>query len=311
LSRKERLDKLLVDRGLVESRTKAQALIMAGKVKVNGERAEKAGAPTTADCVLEVDRGPQWASRGAFKLSKALDVFGLDAWGRVCVDIGASTGGFTDVLLNAGAKKVYAVDVGYGQLHSRLAADPRVVVMDRTNARLLTPDRFDEAIGLVVCDASFISLRLLLPAIDAILSREEDKKDAVQKDAVRRGAVQRDAVLLIKPQFEAGRERLGRGGVVRDPRVHAAVLGEVLDFIARETRLKPVGLSWSPVLGPEGNVEFLCHLTRAAPEIKIDMLDVNAVNAVVEASHGELLGNMEKCGKMMDDRKDDSKILRK
>jgi 23S rRNA (cytidine1920-2'-O)/16S rRNA (cytidine1409-2'-O)-methyltransferase len=274
---KERLDKLLVDRGLVESRTKAQALIMAGKVKVNGERVEKAGMPVAADCVPEVDRGPLWASRGAFKLLKALDVFGLDAGGRVCVDIGASTGGFTDVLLSAGAKKVYAVDVGYGQLHARLAADPRVVVMDRTNARFLTPGRFDETIGLVVCDASFISLRLLLPAIDKILSGEGD-------------AVQGDVVLLIKPQFEAGRERLGRGGVVRDPRVHAAVLKEVLDFAVRETRLNPAGLSWSPVLGPEGNVEFLCRLTRSpGVDIMEDIEDIDA-NALVEASHRELFG---------------------
>jgi 23S rRNA (cytidine1920-2'-O)/16S rRNA (cytidine1409-2'-O)-methyltransferase len=264
-----------VDRGFVESRTKAQALIMAGKVKVDGERAEKAGVPTAADCVLEVDQGPRWVSRGAFKLLKALDVFGIDVEGRVCVDIGASTGGFTDVLLSAGAKKVYAVDVGYGQLHSRLAADPRVVVMDRTNARFLTPCRFDEAVGLVVCDASFISLRLLLPAIDRILSEEE--------------SAQGEALLLIKPQFEAGRDRLGRGGVVRDPRVHGAVVGEVLDFAARETRLNVAGLSWSPVLGPEGNVEFLCRLTRAAPEIHTGVSVID-VSAVVDASHREVLG---------------------
>jgi 23S rRNA (cytidine1920-2'-O)/16S rRNA (cytidine1409-2'-O)-methyltransferase len=249
---------------------------MAGKVKVDGERVEKAGAPTAADCVLEVDQGPRWASRGAFKLLKALDVFGLDGLGRVCADIGASTGGFTDVLLNAGAKKVYAVDVGYGQLHSRLVVDPRVVVMDRTNARFLTPDRFAERVELVVCDASFISSRLLLPAMDAILSEDPEKP---QKG---------DVVLLIKPQFEAGRERLGRGGVVRDPEVHGAVLKEVLDFVVRETRLNPAGLSWSPVLGPEGNMEFLCHLTRAPLAIDID---VNAViNAVVDAAHRELLG---------------------
>lgn len=245
--KKERLDRLLVDRGLVESRAKAQALIMAGKVKVNGERVDKAGTPISPECLLEVDEGRRWASRGAHKLLKALEIFPADARDRVCADIGASTGGFTDVLLDAGAKKVYAVDVGYGQLHWRLAGDARVVVMDRTNARTLTRDAFADAIQIVVCDASFISLRLLLPAIDAILSDDGE------------------AIVLIKPQFEAGRERLGKNGVVRDPEVHRAVIREVLDFAAQETRLHPSGLSWSPISGPEGNIEFLCHLTRNPP----------------------------------------------
>ncbi|MDR1620911.1 MAG: TlyA family RNA methyltransferase [Synergistaceae bacterium] len=268
----ERLDKLLVDRGLIESRTRAQALIMAGKVKVNGERADKAGASVGEDCVVEVDEGQRWASRGAFKLLKALDVFRLEVANRVCVDIGASTGGFTDVLLNAGAKKVYAVDVGYGQLLSRLAYDPHVVVMDRTNARTLTADllgrrSLGEEVGLVVCDASFISLRLLLPVIDSILTRAGE------------------SVVLVKPQFEAGRERLGRGGVVRDPLVHAAVLREILDFIVKETSLRPVGLSWSPILGPEGNREFLCHLTR---DPGLPLVTEAAVEAAVEISHRTL-----------------------
>jgi 23S rRNA (cytidine1920-2'-O)/16S rRNA (cytidine1409-2'-O)-methyltransferase len=272
---KERLDKLLVDRGLIESRTRAQALIMAGKVKVNGERMDKAGASVSEDCAVDIDEGRRWASRGAFKLLKALDVFGLDAASRVCVDIGASTGGFTDVLLNAGAKKVYAVDVGYGQLLSRLACDPRVVVMDRTNARALTADLLGrrplgEEIELVVCDASFISLRLLLPVVDAILSRKRESKG--------------ESVVLIKPQFEAGRERLGRGGVVRDPLVHGAVLREILDFILEETDLRPVGLSWSPILGPEGNREFLCHLTR---DTELPLV-TDAAEAVAEASHRAL-----------------------
>jgi 23S rRNA (cytidine1920-2'-O)/16S rRNA (cytidine1409-2'-O)-methyltransferase len=260
---------LLVERGLVESRTKAQALIMAGKVKVNGERADKAGMSVGQDCVLELDEGQRWASRGAFKLLKALDVFKLDAGGRVCVDIGASTGGFTDVLLNAGARKIYAVDVGYGQLLSRIAGDPRVVVMDRTNARVLTADRlgrspFDETIDLVVCDTSFISLRLLLPVIDSILSQEGE------------------SIVLIKPQFEAGRERLGRGGVVRDPLVHTAVLREILGFIVRETHLRPAGLSWSPILGPEGNREFLCYLAR---KTDLPLVTDATVESVVSASH--------------------------
>jgi 23S rRNA (cytidine1920-2'-O)/16S rRNA (cytidine1409-2'-O)-methyltransferase len=263
---KERLDKLLVERGLAETRTRAQALIMAGRVKVNGERAEKAGTLVGANCILEADDGARWASRGAFKLLKALEVFQIDASGRVCVDIGASTGGFTDVLLNAGARKVYAVDVGYGQLHWRLASDPRVAVMDRTNARGLTPGQFGEQIDLAVCDASFISLRLLLPSIDAILSEEGE------------------AAVLIKPQFEAGRERLGRGGVVREPETHAAVLREILDFADKKTRLEPAGLSWSPLRGPEGNLEFLFHLRRRFPGQRIDAIDIEAT---VAAAHIE------------------------
>jgi len=272
---KERLDKLLADRGLAESRTKAQALIMAGLVKVNGERVDKAGTPTEADSLLEVNDGRRWASRGAYKLLKAIEVFGLQISGKVCVDIGASTGGFTDVLLDAGAEKIYAVDVGYGQLLTRLANDPRVVVMDRTNARNLTPDIFGElgeSVDVIVCDASFISLKLLLPAMDSVLS----------------GAG--EAVVLIKPQFEAGRERLGRGGVVREAATHAAILQEVLEFSINETNLFPIGLSWSPVLGPEGNMEFLCHLRRKH-ELG-DRPDISSlVSEVVEAGHKELRGN--------------------
>jgi 23S rRNA (cytidine1920-2'-O)/16S rRNA (cytidine1409-2'-O)-methyltransferase len=267
VTRRERLDRLLVDRGLIESRTRAQALIMAGKVRVNGERVDKAGTLLSSDCALEVDEGRRWASRGALKLLKALEVFSVPVRDRVCVDVGASTGGFTDVLLDAGARRVYAVDVGYGQLHRRLAVDPRVVVMDRTNARTLTADCFEDIPTLVVCDASFISLRLLLPAIDLILPEEGQ------------------AVILIKPQFEAGRERLGKGGVVRDAAVHRAVIEELLDFAAQKTRLRPVGLSWSPVRGPEGNLEFLCRLTR-------DMDGESAtfsVNQVVEDAHKNLI----------------------
>ena len=263
---KERLDTLLTDRGLAESRTRAQALIMAGRVKVNGERVDKAGTPVGQDCILEIGEGQRWASRGAFKLLKALDIFRIEVTGRVCVDIGASTGGFTDVLLTAGAKKVYAVDVGYGQLLPRLACDPRVTVMDRTNARALTVGPlgsvFGEEIEFVACDASFISLRLLLPVMDSILHQKGE------------------GVALIKPQFEAGRERLGHGGVVRDPCVHRAVLREILDFTLGETQLCPAGLSWSPILGPKGNREFLCHLTRGLPPVT----DAT-VEAVVEAAH--------------------------
>lgn len=260
---KERLDKLLVDRGLVENRSRAGALIMAGKVKVNGERVEKSGTLLSPDCALEVDEGRRWASRGAFKLLKALDVFSVSVQGKVCADVGASTGGFTDVLLDRGAGKVYAVDVGYGQLLWRLAADPRVVVMDRTNARTLTSASFEEPIELFVCDASFISLKLLLPAMDEALSAAGE------------------AVVLIKPQFEAGRERV-KGGVVRDPEIHRAVLEEVALFVLQETRFQIKGLSWSPILGPEGNMEFLCHLVRGET-LTID------IAALVAEAHTELV----------------------
>ncbi|MCR5346535.1 MAG: TlyA family RNA methyltransferase [Fretibacterium sp.] len=243
---RERLDKIMVDRGLVETRSRAQALIMAGKVRAGGQPVTKAGTPVPLDAEISVDEGQRWASRGAYKLLGAFDAFpSLTAEGRVCVDIGASTGGFTDVLLDRGAQKVYAVDVGYGQLIWRLASDERVVVKDRTNARNLVASDFGEAVSLAVCDASFISLRLILPAIDGFLSPEGE------------------AVVLIKPQFEAGRERMsGTKGVIRDPALHAAVLGEVTDFIREETALNVAGLTWSPILGPEGNLEFLCHLTR-------------------------------------------------
>ena len=245
---KERLDKLLADRGLAETRSRAQALIMAGKVKVNGERVTKAGAQLSPDCAIEVEEGHRWASRGAYKLLKAFEVFQLSAEGCVCLDIGASTGGFTDVLLDKGAARVYAVDVGYGQLHWRLASDPRVIVMDRTNARTLTPQSFEERPELAVCDASFISLKLIIPVIDAVLPAHGQ------------------AVVLIQPQFEAGRERLGRGGVVRDPGVHSEILGEILDFVKDKTDLHTAGLSWSPILGPEGNMEFICRLCRGDSE---------------------------------------------
>ena len=244
---KERLDKLMVDRGLVETRNRAQALIMAGKVHVMGLSLNlKAGTPVPLDAEISVDEGPRWASRGAHKLLGAFEAFpSLSAEGRVCADLGASTGGFTDVLLAHGARKVYAVDVGYGQLVWRLASDSRVVVRDRTNARTLTAEDFEEPVELAVCDASFISLRLILPAIDGFLAPEGE------------------AVVLVKPQFEAGRTRMsGTKGVVRDPALHAVVLREVTDFIREETALHVSGLVWSPILGPEGNLEFLCHLTR-------------------------------------------------
>ena len=236
---KERLDKLLVARGLAESREQAQRLIMAGLVLVEDRPATKPGHKIPTDAVIRVKERPQFVSRGAHKLIAGLDVFGVDPQGWVCADLGASTGGFTDVLLQRGAARVYAVDVGYGQLHWRLRNDPRVVVMERTNARYL--QSLPEPVQLVVIDASFISLRLLLPAARRILAPD--------------GQI----IALVKPQFEAGRERVGKGGVVRDARVHRQVLREIVDWAA-EHGYGPQGLVPSPILGPKGNREFLLWL---------------------------------------------------
>ena len=237
--KKERLDKLLVARGLAESREQAQRLIMAGLVLVEDRPATKPGHKIPADAAIRVKERPQYVSRGAHKLIAGLDAFGVEPAGWVCADLGASTGGFTDVLLQRGAARVYAVDVGYGQLHWRLRNDPRVVVMERTNARYL--ESLPEPVQLAVIDASFISLRLLLPAARRVLAPD--------------GQI----IALVKPQFEAGRERVGKGGVVRDPRVHRDVLREMVDWAA-EHGFGPRGLVPSPILGPKGNREFLLWL---------------------------------------------------
>ncbi len=241
----ERLDKVLVERGLAPTRAKALAMIMAGWVKVNGTKAEKAGQPVREDAQIEVSgRAEEWVSRGAHKLLKALDVFSIDPDGLVCLDIGASTGGFTEVLLSRGASRVFAVDVGYGQLAWKLRSDPRVEVMERTNARLLTPGQFPGPMDLVVVDASFISLRLLLPPLLELLGGEGEM------------------VLLVKPQFEAGRERVGKGGVVRSPEIHRLVLEEFCAFASSLQGISLAGLTWSPIKGPSGNIEFLAYLSR-------------------------------------------------
>ena len=252
MKKKERLDKLLPELGLVDTRNKAQALIMAGKVRVNGQTVTKAGAMYEHDANITLDEVSQWAGRGALKLLRAFEAFGLNASGKVCADFGASTGGFTDVLLSYGAKKVYAIDVGYGQLIWRLASDNRVVVMDRTNARYLTRDNFPEHIELSVCDVSFISLKLILPVIDSVSD---------------------EAVVLIKPQFEAGRERISRG-IVRDKAVHIDVLDDMLKFIREETGFVTAGLTHSPIKGTEGNTEFLCYLIRGRHSIDFDISEI-------------------------------------
>ncbi len=234
---KQRADQALVDRGLVESRAKAQALILAGKVFSGDRRVEKAGQPVAAAAPLDV-RGTDhpWVSRGGLKLDHALAHFGLSPAGRVCLDVGASTGGFTDVLLTRGAVRVHAVDVGHGQLAWKLRSDPRVVVHERTNARHLV---LAEPVGAVVCDASFIGLRTVLPAPLACCAP---------------GAW---AVALIKPQFEAGPESVGKNGVVRDPAVHEAVCQTVADWWGALPGWTVIGVEASPITGPEGNREFL------------------------------------------------------
>lgn len=238
---KQRLDQVLVERGLVESRPRAQALIMAGKVlDGDGRRLTKAGHPVAPDVVLEV-RGQDhpWVSRGGLKLVGALERFAVSPEGWVCLDVGASTGGFTDVLLARGAARVHAVDVGYGQLAHRLRVDPRVVVHERTNARHLTPEAIGEAVDLVVCDASFIGLRTVLPAPLAL---------------VRPGGM---VIALIKPQFEVGKGRVGKGGVVRDPALHAEVTATIAAWLDGLPGWSVLGIEDSPITGPEGNREFL------------------------------------------------------
>jgi len=247
---KPRADQLLVDRGLVESRTRAQALILAGKVYSGDRRVEKAGQMLAEDAPLEVKgQDHPWVSRGGLKLAHGLEAFGLSPEGRVCLDVGASTGGFTDVLLTRGAARVHAVDVGHGQLAWKLRSDPRVVVYEKTNARHLTSEQIAEPIGALVCDASFIGLATLLPQPLALCAP---------------GAW---AVALIKPQFEAGPGQVGAKGVVRDPAVHQAVCDRVAAWWGSLPGWRVLGVSESPITGPEGNREFLIGAVRHADEL--------------------------------------------
>lgn len=237
---KLRLDQLLVDRGLVESRAKAQALIMAGKVYSETRLLDKAGKQVAQDIPLEVKgQDHPWVSRGGLKLAKGLEYFAINPQGLTCLDIGASTGGFTDVLISGGAAKVYAVDVGHGQLAWKLRQEPRVVVLERTNARHLTMDQIPEAIDLIVCDASFIGLATVLPAALAL------------------AAPRANLIALIKPQFEVGKGRVGKGGVVRDPELHREVCETMQSWLESQPGWSVMGICESPIQGPEGNREFL------------------------------------------------------
>jgi 23S rRNA (cytidine1920-2'-O)/16S rRNA (cytidine1409-2'-O)-methyltransferase len=250
---KKRIDLLLVERGLVESRALAQRLVMAGQVRVNGELASKPSDMVVGNARLEIDGGPRFVSRGGEKLAGALEAFPVQMAGRVCADVGASTGGFTDCLLQNGVAKVYAIDVGHGVLHWKLRNDPRVVVMEQTNARHL--EYLPEPVDLVTVDASFISLKILLPVIKNWLP-PSNSPHFIKMGGVGGGRV----IALIKPQFEAGRKEAARGeGVIRDPAVHRKVLVDVLTF-AQAEGYSVRGLIRSPLEGPKGNVEFLVYL---------------------------------------------------
>lgn len=242
---KTRLDLAVFERGHTESREKAKALIMAGAVYVNGQKQLKAGTTVTEEDVIEV-RGEKmpYVSRGGFKLEKAMSEFGLTLTGKVCMDIGASTGGFTDCMLQNGAVKVYAIDVGYGQLAWKLRTDERVVNLERTNFRYVTEEQVPEPVDFASVDVSFISLRIILPVL------RERLRDGGQ------------AVCLIKPQFEAGRENVGKKGVVRDPKVHEDVIETITTF-ALENGFSLLGLTFSPIKGPEGNIEYLMYVEKA------------------------------------------------
>lgn len=249
--RKARLDSLLVERGLAENRARAKALVMAGAVFSGERRLDKPGEAVPDDTPLEVrGRGHPWVSRGGLKLDHALREFALDVEGRVALDVGASTGGFCDVLLSRGASKVYAVDVGHGQLAWKLRSDDRVIVLERTNARRLSHDAVPHPIDIVVCDASFIGLQTVLPASLALAAD---------------GA---DLIALIKPQFEVGKGKVGKGGVVRDPALHEEVCMRIRDWLNGLPGWTVTGLTESPVLGPKGNKEFLiaAHYERGTAQ---------------------------------------------
>ena len=271
--KKVRLDQLVFDLGLSESRERAKAIIMSGVVYVNGQRADKPGAQVAPDVNIEV-RGNTlpYVSRGGFKLEKALKVFPIDPTGLTCIDCGASTGGFTDVLLKNGAAKVYAVDVGYGQLAWSLRNDARVISMERTNVRYITAEQIPEPLDLAVMDLSFISVKLILPAVCPLL-----KDDA-------------EVVCLIKPQFEVGRANIGKGGIVRDPRAHRLAVDRVLDC-ASALGLCAAGLIPSPILGGDGNREFLVRLTVGQTFPPLTAKQVAAVTA--NAAKGD--GYAENC----------------
>ena len=271
---KERLDVLLVKKGLAPSREKAKAVIMAGSVYVDGQKEDKAGSVFDEESAQIEVRGHvlPYVSRGGLKLEKALKVFPITLTGKICMDIGASTGGFTDCMLQNGAAKVYSVDVGYGQLDWKLRQDDRVVCMEKTNFRYMTPEDIPDVLDFASVDVSFISLDKILTPAHALLKE------------------QGEMVALIKPQFEAGREKVGKKGVVRDPKVHEEVISRIVRH-ADEVSFEVLDLSYSPIRGPEGNIEYLIHLKKN-PERTVypDILEVfeKKIREIVEEAHQEL-----------------------
>ena len=271
-AKKKRLDVLLVEQGYASSREKAKAMIMAGQVFVNGQREDKAGTAFDPEKITDFEvRGAAipYVSRGGLKLEKALQVFSLSLSHMTCMDIGASTGGFTDCMLQNGAGKVYAIDVGHGQLAWTLRNDCRVICMERTNFRYVTGEDIPEKIDFASCDVSFISLTKILPPAFALLRPEGEM------------------VCLIKPQFEAGREKVGKKGVVRDQAVHREVIGRVMAHAA-DTGFQICGLSYSPIRGPEGNIEYLLYLKKAAAEAEKTAGWQSLTESVVANAHKEL-----------------------
>ncbi len=265
---KERLDILLVNLGLVESRTQAKAHIMAGEVFVDGQREDKAGATFSEEAMIELRaKKMPYVSRGGFKLEKAIEVFPIELDELTCMDVGSSTGGFTDCMLQNGAKKVFAIDVGTNQLAWKLRQDERVVVMEKTNIRYVTPDDIGEKVDFVSIDVAFISLSKVLGPVRALM------KDDAQM------------VCLIKPQFEAGRDQVGKKGVVKDPQVHIEVIKNVLTY-ADEADFEALGLEFSPIRGPEGNIEYLLHLKCANSEREsTETITDEVINKTVEEAH--------------------------
>lgn len=267
-SKKERLDILLVEKGICESREKAKTNIMAGLIFVDGQRVDKAGEKVKVDAdILFKGEKLKYVSRGGLKLEKAMNTFGIDLTNKVCMDIGASTGGFTDCMLQNNASKVFAVDVGYGQFAWKLRTDERVVCMEKTNIRYVTPEDIGIALDFASIDVSFISLRTIMPAVKALLG---DKGEVVA---------------LIKPQFEAGRDKVGKKGVVRDKEVHLEVINTIINFLL-ENEFNVLGLSYSPIKGPEGNREYLVYFTK--DKEREGNFELSQIEDIVNESHSQL-----------------------
>lgn len=263
---KQRLDIFLTEKNFFDSRARAKAMIMAGKIFVNGQRVDKAGTLVSSDAQIKIlGENLPFVSRGGLKLQKALNVFAIDLRGKIAADVGASTGGFTDCMLQRGAKMVYAIDVGYGQLAWKLRTDERVVNMERTNIRNVTAENFSDAPNFASIDVAFISLEKVLPVVFEVLTADGE------------------VVALIKPQFEAGREFVGKHGVVRDKKIHAAVIEKILSFAAT-TGFKIRGLDFSPVKGPEGNIEYLTHLSKVGAAVDVEIF------SVVDSAHENFRG---------------------